>query len=273
MDGYTVLLLKFFDADVNYNRFNYMQKIGYRYLSEYYNNLTGKGLKDIYNNLVNKYLHANKIKQGKILEIACGTGKIIESFAGKHKTYGLDISPWMIKEARKKNGKSKYFVADMTNFKLPEKFDAIICPFDSINHLQIFSDWKKVFASVIHHLKEGGIFIFDFNTLKKFINIDGRVKLENVQGGYIVMETQREKNFCNWNILIFKKENQNIFRLFRERVRESTFPLGRVTNSLKKEFTIMKIVNLKKERIFIVCQKKPDKKMSGMVLKKDEGNF
>jgi SAM-dependent methyltransferase len=255
---------------INLNK--YMQRTIYRYFSEYYDDFIGKGVKDIYNSLVIKYLRENRIKQGIILEIACGTGEIIETFSGKHKTYGLDISSCMIKKARNKNGKSKYFVANMTNFKLPEKFDAIICPFDSINHLQSFSDWKKVFANSSSHLKNGGVFIFDFNTIDKFRNINGKIILKDIRNNYVVMKTVRKKNECLWDILIFKKINGNKFQLFTERVIESTFPLGRIKIELNRYFAIKKIIDYKKERTFIICQKKPDNKMPGAMPKELERN-
>ena len=39
--------------------------------------------------------------------------------------------------------------------------------YDTINHLTLFSDWKKVFRNVSDHLKDNGLFVFDINTLHK----------------------------------------------------------------------------------------------------------
>ena len=61
---------------------------------------------------------------------------------------GLDISSRMLSIARKKVPRAKLFRQDMVDFQINDRFDVIFCVFDSINHVQRFSDWKKVFARV-----------------------------------------------------------------------------------------------------------------------------
>ena len=46
--------------------------------------------------------------------------------------------------------------ADMTRFDLGETFDAVLCVFDSINHLVRFSDWERVFDRARAHLADRG---------------------------------------------------------------------------------------------------------------------
>jgi hypothetical protein len=41
--------------------------------------------------------------------------------------------------------------ADMTQFELGERFDVVLCVYDSINHLLEFGQWEAVFDRVHEH--------------------------------------------------------------------------------------------------------------------------
>ena len=53
----------------------------------------------------------------------------------------------------------------MASFALGEQFHVVICVFDTLNHLPVFDDWRSLFARVHEHLAEGGLFVFDVNTV------------------------------------------------------------------------------------------------------------
>ena len=63
--------------------------------------------------------------------------------------------------------------ADMTAFRLPERFDVVICMFDTLNHVPSFTGWLTLFSCVHEHLAEGGLFIFDVNTAGRMRGLDG----------------------------------------------------------------------------------------------------
>lgn len=75
-----------------------------------------------------------------VLELACGTANILEVLAKDYYVAGLDNSAEMLKVAHKKLSKTKFYQADMSNFKLDKKFDTILCIYDSINHLLHYSE-------------------------------------------------------------------------------------------------------------------------------------
>jgi SAM-dependent methyltransferase len=102
-----------------------------------------------------------------LLELACGTGAVLRYFIHDFDVAGLDLSAGMLSIARKRLPKIPFFRQDMTKFSIPRKFDAILCVYDSINHLKNFSDWRKVFARSKFHLNKNGVFIFDVNTEHK----------------------------------------------------------------------------------------------------------
>ena len=75
---------------------------------------------------------ARKVK-GKILEIACGTGRVyLELLKDGVDAYGIDISQNMLqvlkKKAKELGLKPKVKKADMRNFRFNTKFSLIIIP-------------------------------------------------------------------------------------------------------------------------------------------------
>ena len=54
---------------------------------------------------------------------------------------------------------------DMADFDLGRRFDVVACVFDSINHLLDVASWASLFACVHRHLTDGGLFVFDVNTV------------------------------------------------------------------------------------------------------------
>ena len=102
-----------------------------------------------------------------VLEIACGTASHLEPLANDYAVEGLDISPTMIKYARKRMPAVRFHQKNMVCFDIGKTFDAVISPYDSINHLLKFSDWKRTFKAAARHLNTNGVFIFDVNTESK----------------------------------------------------------------------------------------------------------
>lgn len=104
----------------------------------------------------------------KILEIACGTGS--HAFELEQLGYNIiatDYSEDMIKCAQKKAKKISssinFQVQDMRNLDIPERsFDAVLCLFDSIGYVITNDALKQVFQNAHQHLREGGLFIFEF---------------------------------------------------------------------------------------------------------------
>jgi SAM-dependent methyltransferase len=121
-----------------------------------------------YVDLINELLRERGIKQARILDIACGTGILaLELAKYGHTVRGIDISPEMIRIAKKKAtgipGIS-FEVHDMTAFNSESKFDMVTCTFDSINYILRLHDVRKMLFGVALALDTGGLFVFDSNT-------------------------------------------------------------------------------------------------------------
>lgn len=105
-----------------------------------------------------------------MLDLACGTGTIALAFAQQGwRVYGVDASPAMLAQARAKAAEAGASLLlsqqDMRSFVLPEPVDLVTCLFDSLNYLVAVEDLQMTFARVAAHLRPGGLFICDMNTI------------------------------------------------------------------------------------------------------------
>lgn len=130
------------------------------------------------------YLEYAKKSRGEVLEMACGTGRILFPIAreGIHIT-GLDISQGMLDVARKKlaalekkdQANVELVHGDMRDFDLKKKFPLIYIPFRSFQGLLTRDDQGKCLACSRRHLADDGTFILDlFAPLHKFLAMEHR---------------------------------------------------------------------------------------------------
>lgn len=106
----------------------------------------------------------------KLLDIACGEGTFAVEMAKEGlEVTGIDRSARMLELAQKKAKEEKvaidFVLGDMTRMKFDGNFDTATCWFDSMNYVLKNSDLKKVFSGVHAALEDGGLFIFDMNTI------------------------------------------------------------------------------------------------------------
>lgn len=105
-------------------------------------------------------------RRGQVLELGCGTGhKLIPIASDGVRCVGLDLSPGMLAEARRKadeNGVGVEWVqGDMTSFDLGRTFDLVFITANSLLHLHEAEDLVSCFRSARRHLAPGARFIFD----------------------------------------------------------------------------------------------------------------
>lgn len=118
----------------------------------------------------NKYLNDNM----RVLEVACGTGRLSNEIAKHVKEYvGLDYSEYMLDIAKEKNKNIKYIWGDMRKLEKEKlgTFDIIICGFNSLQHLETDNDVENFLKSCYNILNYNGLLIIDiFNPDMRFLN-------------------------------------------------------------------------------------------------------
>ncbi len=104
----------------------------------------------------------------RVLDIACGTGShAIELERLGYDVTGSDISEDMLVRAREKAHeaglKVRFEQQDMRTLDVAAgPFDAVLCLFDAIGHVQTTSAIKQTFGAVHRHLRQGGLFVLEF---------------------------------------------------------------------------------------------------------------
>ena len=213
--------------------------------------------------LLQRFIKKYNPRAKTILEIACGTGSVLQHFAKSYEVYGVDISSGMLYLAKKKVPSGRFSRQDMRTFKLNKTFDVIISVFDSINHLLEFSDWRKFFKQAYKHLNKEGILIFDMNTQTKLKRANQSPPgIKPFAKHVLVMNVTNDgKGISNWNIKVFEHKGKNQYVLYEENIKEKAFPLHQVKKALAKFQTVhvidtnRKRPSAKSERLFFVCKK------------------
>lgn len=145
----------------------------YKRLSQVYDLDWGR-FSQRYLGLISQLLEERAIAQARVLDLACGTGILAIELAKRgHFVHGIDISPEMIELAKQKSmdlPNVSLDVQDMAEFSVEDEFDLATCTFDSLNYLLDIDRVKAMFGRVASALHECGLFIFDSNTDRLYVN-------------------------------------------------------------------------------------------------------
>ncbi len=181
------------------------------------------------------------IKDGLLLDLACGTGSLSVEFSKMgFDVIGTDASPDMLMEAQNKameEGENILFLCQkMQETDLYGTVRAIICSLDSINHLENADEMRKTFRVLKNFIDDGGIMIFDVNTIYKHQRILGNNTF-----------IYDEKNvYCIWqnslypdgvtvgiNLDFFVKEEGSHYTRFTENFKEIAFSDEEITEAVE----------------------------------------
>ena len=107
----------------------------------------------------------------RVLELGCGTGAhavpLVES---GYEVHGVDLSPGMVAQAELRRqalpasqaAHLHFEQGDMRNARLEGPFDAAVSLFHVMTYQTLDEDLAATLANVAHHLRPGGVFLFDF---------------------------------------------------------------------------------------------------------------
>lgn len=211
-------------------------------------------------------------KVEKVLDLACGTGNSSLSLA-RHgfKVIGVDISPEMLKAAEEKSLKENsgiWFVRqDMRRLCLSAEFDMAVVYQDGLNYMLEDEDLKKVFKGVNKHLRPGGLFVFDINSVDKIPAIDGEVTYYEEDSMALIWESSYDYKNKIWEICLtgFLKQDNGYYDKFKETHREKYYPVETVISLLEEtNFKVKAVYNAftfdegkdADKRLYYVAQKK-----------------
>lgn len=237
----------------------------YNIFAEFYDDLTQnvkyEKIAKYVSSFFKKYYPSGKT----VLDLACGTGTLSKLLNEEgYNIIGIDLSDDMLCIASSKSVDNVSFIkGDISSFALPQKVDYCVCSLDSINHLKSIEQVGECFNCVYNSLVDGGIFVFDVNTVYKHKNV--------LNDNTFVFD--EENFFLSWDneylgentvriLLDFFVFNGVNYERFSEEFCEKAYEISELENKLNKfkilgvydELTLTEPKN-DSERIYFVCKK------------------
>ena len=201
-----------------------------------------------------------------VLELGCGTGSILAGFTTVPELTGLDLSPQMLDVARGKVPAARLLEADISKFQLGQRFDVVVCVFDTVNHLLSPDKWRDLFDRVSEHLVDDGLFIFDVNTIGKLRSLaDAPAWVHDFDGNVLIMNVEFDGGCMSvWDVRVFEQVADGKFALWHERIGELGVPLEEICGALRDKFDLLEqhdpeggLPTDDSGRVYFVCRRTP----------------
>ncbi|MDJ0734129.1 MAG: class I SAM-dependent methyltransferase [Nostocaceae cyanobacterium] len=140
-------------------------------------------------------LHLNKIYEGLIVDLGCGSGLLAQEFIkANYHVFGVDISQSMIDIARKRVPNAQFLVESLFQVEIPS-CNAVVSIGECLNYLFDTNNDKQALVNLFHRIHQalapGGVFIFDI------------AESGQVSNGISKHFTEGE----NWIVLVEKQED------------------------------------------------------------------
>jgi SAM-dependent methyltransferase len=236
----------------------------YTGFARFYDRIMGDRSEEI--GRVQAYISRHRPGARSLLELGCGTGALLAGLSPALSVTGIDQSPDMLAIAAQTVPAARLVQGDMTAFSLPDRFDVIICMFDTLNHVQSFAGWLTLFGCVHEHLTDGGLFVFDVNTAGRLQRLHGAPPyLDEFDGNVVVMTVRSAAESPSlWRTRIFERQHDNLYRLHDERIYELGVPLVQIRAALAGRFELLEEASLdgtpvsdQSDRVFFLYRHRP----------------
>ena len=120
---------------------------------------------------------------GTLLDVACGTGRHLEHLSGRFACEGVDLEEGLLAIARQRLPDVRFTSADMVDFDLGRRFDAVVCLFSSIGYVLTIDRLDRAIASMARHLAPGGVLLVEPWILRENWEDPGHVLVTHVEEG------------------------------------------------------------------------------------------
>ena len=179
-------------------------------------------------------------KPQRVLDLACGTCALTMQLASKgYQMTGVDRAIGMLDIAKQKIAAHELNIelhyGDMRDFQLNQRFDAVLCTYDSINYAYDETELTDVFKCVADHLEPDGLFIFDVTTERNIVeHFHNKTFSANHEDySYIWKNTYLyHTKICRTLLTFFIREGE-LFRRYEEIHEQRIFEVSTVNDLLK----------------------------------------
>ena len=130
---------------------------GYDGLAEFYARYWGPRYHDAADHVLDRLAYGSLRPNARVLDLCCGTGHLSARLAARgYDVLGADGSIAMLRQARARVPGVAFWCSDAAALGCGPVFDAVLCTFDSLNHVLDPDALADVFAGVRRALRPGG---------------------------------------------------------------------------------------------------------------------
>ncbi len=216
----------------------------YKDFAYYYDQLNDFDYADLATR-IKKYL-----KPGKVLDLACGTGKMIALLSDEYEMIGSDFSEEMLEVARGRNSDVSLFMHDLKDDFYVEDLDNVICTVDSLNYLLDINDLKNVFDNVHSNINDG-MFIFDVHSESKLKRMNDYLHVDLDEDVSYVWKTNVVDNFM-YHYLTFFIQDEGVYVRFDEEHVQRVYSEDEIDELLSKFIVEKEYLD---DRVLYICKK------------------
>ena len=217
-----------------------------------------------------KLLTEQGVKDGLVLELGCGTGKVTRRLkACGYDMIGIDISEEMLEMAQnRENDGILYLHQDMREFELYGTVAAVVSVCDTMNYITEPEDLTEVFRLVNNYLDPGGCFIFDLKTRHYYRTVLAEnVFAENREDCSLIWENyyDEENSLNEYDLTIYAETSDGLYQRFEETHCQRAWGLEEIKNIINEagmEFVTAydaftkNPVTEDSERIYVIAREK-----------------
>lgn len=209
-----------------------------------------------YKKAMDEYLYALYTKliethalKGNLLEIGCGVGEISKRSAHWFaQVDAFDINKKMIQSAMAASSPSNitFFTHDM-HHPLKNQYSTIIAPIDVFNHCATEEAFIAIFNNWVHHLKAGGVMMFDLLRCEYLDSIIGYEESINVNNTPYSWRVKKGDTRCS---VIHEVTSNDTTASHKEIAFNSELVMD-----LINDFDLLELIALEERTIYIIKKK------------------
>ncbi|MCO4845998.1 MAG: class I SAM-dependent methyltransferase [Sulfurovum sp.] len=215
------------------------------------------GVKEAAPSLYAHYLlFLNSVDFDSLLDVGCGSGDFLRQMQGAleiPQVKGIDLSPLMVSKTLEQGYDAECI--DLCDLK--GHYDVLTAVFDMLNYLKK-APLAEFLACVKEHLKDGGHFLCDINTLYGFENVAVGSYIVDDEERFLTVDSDFEQGEYSAEFTLFEKEGSS-FKKSQETIKQYHHTIDDIVRLSGLELVQSDDVNLydlgESDKVFLVLRK------------------